>query len=124
MAVGVTGSRGEDLQPNALQGLVVLARLDVAAHLLHRRLEVNLRAYVGRRGATGAGQLAVVVGADELDDSTVEVAEIVRQVGVPGFLEQLPAEFAVAGKRTFAQEVVAESFRTEVANQVHRFDDL
>ena len=68
-----------------------------------------------RLQAGRAVQVAVVVLADQRHHPAVEVAEVVRQVGVVHVREALPAELAVAGERALAQEVVAERLGAELA---------
>ena len=76
-----------------LQRLVVLARLDVRLHLLHRRFGVRLRVDDGRlpaRRLVQAGRRSSCV--ISVTHPAVEVAEVVRQVGVVDVREALPAE--------------------------------
>ena len=63
---------------------------------------------LGRHSARRAVQAAAVVFGDERHHAAIEVAEIVRQIGVVEVPEALPAKFAVAGKRTLPHEVIAK----------------
>ena len=107
-----------------LQGLVVLACLDVGLDLPHNRLQARLSRQSLRLLPGRALQLAPVVGVQQLDHPAVQVAEVVGQVRVVDIAELLPAELAIAGERTFTQEVVAERFRVELRDDVHRLDDV
>ena len=61
---------------------------------------------------------------DDRYHPAVEVAEVVRQVGVVHLREPTETELAVAGERTLAQEVIAERLGAELRDDVHRLDDV
>src|SRR5207302_6859320 len=113
-----------DLLPDPLQGLVILASFDMGLNLAHGGLGIDFGVDDARLPACRLRQTAVVVLGNETDHAAVEVAEVVRQVGIVDLGEALPAKVAVAGEGTLAQEVIAEGLRAELRDEVHRLDDI
>src|SRR5207245_1453086 len=74
--VRVAVGRIENLPPDALQRLVVLATLDVRLNLLDGGLRVGLAVDFTRFDAGGTVQRAAVILGDERHDAAVEIAEI------------------------------------------------
>src|SRR5438445_5156914 len=68
--------------------------------------------------------MSVLVLRDQAHDAAVEVAQVVRQVGVITLLETFPAKVTVAGERALAHEVIAKRFGAELGNNLHRLDDI
>src|SRR5262245_30714729 len=124
LLVGVLVGRIEDLQPDPLERLIILARLNVSLDLLNRGFCVGLRVDDPRLQTGSLVQVAVVVLCYQADHPAVEITKIIRQVSVVDFFKTLPRKITISGERAFPEKIIAKCFTVRMADASHLIHDI